>query len=136
MISYSTRVICLKQLNKQGVHLAIDDFGTGYSSMAYLRNFPANTLKIDRSFIQVIGEDSSADAIVKSMVELAGNLGMKVVAEGIETASQENYVRSLGCDFGQGFRLAKPMTSDEFRLLMIAESEKNVSIMISKNGSD
>ena len=114
----------LKQLRNLGIQLAIDDFWTGYSSMAYLRKFPADTLKIDRSFIQVIHEDNVVDAIIKNMVELANSLGMKVVAERIETESQEQYVRSLDCHFGQGYRLGRPTTAGEYRLLMISESEK------------
>ncbi|MBN4080587.1 EAL domain-containing protein [Beggiatoa alba] len=116
----------LKQLKKQDIQIAIDDFGTGYSSMAYLRNFPADTLKIDRSFIHAIHEDKAADAILKHMVGLAKSLEMNIVAEGIETEVQESYIRSLGCKFGQGFKLAKPMPADDYRLLMIAEAEPNI----------
>lgn len=121
----------LQQLRNLGIKLAIDDFGTGYSSMAYLRNFPVDTLKIDKSFIQVIHNDKTADAILTSMIDLARKLEINVVAEGIETDVQENYLRALDCYYGQGFKLAKPMTADEFRLLMInTESEKNSSKMI------
>ena len=117
----------LQQLKNQGIRLAIDDFGTGYSSMAYLREFPTQTLKIDRSFIHAIHQDKAADAILTNMVELAKNLDMEVVAEGIETKAQAEFVRSLGCRYAQGFSLANPMSAKRFRLLMLSESTGHLS---------
>ncbi|MCU7797909.1 MAG: EAL domain-containing protein [Candidatus Thiodiazotropha sp. (ex Myrtea spinifera)] len=121
--------ILLQQLRSRGIHLAIDDFGTGYSSMAYLRQFPAKTLKIDRSFINEIHTDKAADAILHNMAQLATSMDMEVVAEGIETQQQEQFIRSLGCQFAQGYLLGMPMSSDELRTLMISQTDNNVSLL-------
>ncbi|MCU7806291.1 MAG: EAL domain-containing protein, partial [Candidatus Thiodiazotropha sp. (ex Semelilucina semeliformis)] len=121
--------ILLQQLRSRGIHLAIDDFGTGYSSMAYLRQFPAKTLKIDRSFINEIHIDKAADAILHNMAQLATSMDMEVVAEGIETQQQEQFIRSLGCQFAQGYLLGMPMSSDELRTLMISQTDNNVSLL-------
>ncbi|MBE9079377.1 EAL domain-containing protein [Romeria aff. gracilis LEGE 07310] len=98
----------LSQLHQQGVALALDDFGTGYSSLGYLRQFPFDTLKIDRSFVQDVTESSEAAAVVKAIVTLAKSLGLGIVAEGIETRSQLTYLQSLQCDEGQGYHFARP----------------------------
>jgi diguanylate cyclase (GGDEF)-like protein/PAS domain S-box-containing protein len=96
-----------------GVRLAIDDFGTGYSSLAYLKRFPVDTLKVDRSFIDGIGHDEHDSAIVRSVVTLARSLGLTVTAEGIETTDQLDMVRTLECDEGQGFLFLRPKPSTE-----------------------
>ncbi|MCU7879115.1 MAG: EAL domain-containing protein [Candidatus Thiodiazotropha sp. (ex Lucinoma borealis)] len=116
----------MQRLRRHGVNLAIDDFGTGYSSMAYLRDFPITTLKIDRSFIMNAPDDKAAGAILHSMVELATHTDKVIVAEGIETKQQEQLVRSLGCEFAQGFLLGKPMDAGQMQDLLIAQTEKNV----------
>ncbi|MEL0585002.1 MAG: EAL domain-containing protein [Candidatus Thiodiazotropha sp. (ex. Lucinoma kazani)] len=116
----------MQRLRRQGVNLAIDDFGTGYSSMAYLRDFPITTLKIDRSFIMNAPDDKAAGAILHSMVELATHTDKVIVAEGIETKQQEQLVRSLGCEFAQGFLLGKPRDAGQMQALLIAQTEKNV----------
>jgi EAL domain-containing protein (putative c-di-GMP-specific phosphodiesterase class I) len=90
-------------LKSAGVHLSLDDFGTGYSSLSHLRDLPIDTVKIDRSFIEKIEVDQEAGAIVAAIVSLAKSLGLTVVAEGIETPSQAELLRVLGCDFGQGY---------------------------------
>jgi diguanylate cyclase (GGDEF)-like protein/PAS domain S-box-containing protein len=96
-----------------GVRLAIDDFGTGYSSLAYLKRFPVDTLKVDRSFIDGIGHDEHDSAIVRSVVSLARSLGLTVTAEGIETTDQLDVVRTLECDEGQGYLFLRPKPSEE-----------------------
>jgi EAL domain-containing protein (putative c-di-GMP-specific phosphodiesterase class I) len=96
-----------------GVHLAIDDFGTGYSSLTYLRRFPVETLKIDRSFVAGVGRDREDEAIVDMILGLARALGLRVVAEGVETTAQLAYLRRLGCDFGQGYHFGRPTAADE-----------------------
>ena len=99
----------LEQLRSLGVELSIDDFGTGYSSMNYLKRFPLDELKIDKSFIHGTPEDRTNSAIVKAMVVLAHNLGMRVVAEGVETADQRAMLQGLGCDIFQGYLCSKPL---------------------------
>lgn len=119
----------LEQLRRLGIQLAIDDFGTGYSSMAYLRSFPAKTLKIDQSFIKDIHTDKTANAILRSMVELAKSMQMDVVAEGIETTQQETFVRTVGCQYAQGYLLGRPIPADDLRTLMISQTDENVRLL-------
>ena len=94
-----------------GVHISIDDFGTGYSSLSYLRKLPAEELKIDRSFVLDLETSADARAVVDAVIKLAQALGLKVVAEGVETEAQNQILRSLGCDELQGFLFAKPMAA-------------------------
>src|SRR5712692_7914053 len=98
----------LKRLKDLGVQLSIDDFGTGYSSLGYLHRFPVDTLKIDRSFIGRIGEASENIEIVRTIISLADNMGMDVVAEGVETLGQLAQLRKLKCGYGQGYLFARP----------------------------
>ncbi|PTT90955.1 hypothetical protein DBR42_04865 [Pelomonas sp. HMWF004] len=99
----------MSELRALGVYLAIDDFGTGYSSLAYLKRFPINRLKIDRSFIQGLSHQGEDAAIVKALIQLAHSLGLTVVAEGVELALQEACLRDWGCDLMQGFGYARPL---------------------------
>jgi diguanylate cyclase (GGDEF)-like protein len=103
----------LKRLKQIGVRLSIDDFGTGYSSLSYLHRLPFDTLKIDRSFVKNVGEHGENSGILQTIISLAKNLKMRVVAEGIETESQLAVLQNLGCDYGQGFLLSKPKDKDE-----------------------
>jgi EAL domain-containing protein (putative c-di-GMP-specific phosphodiesterase class I) len=98
--------------------LSIDDFGTGYSSLSYLQHLPVDTLKIDRSFVHKIGEKSDNFKIVAAIVTLAHNLGMGAIAEGIETPQQLAHLRSLGCEFGQGFLFSKSLDAGEVEALI------------------
>jgi len=98
----------LKHLKALGVQLSIDDFGTGYSSLGYLHRFPLDTLKIDRSFVGRIGEAAENIEIVRTIVSLADNMGMEVVAEGVETLGQLAQLRKLNCQYGQGYLFARP----------------------------
>lgn len=102
----------LTELRKLGIQLAIDDFGTGYSSLSYLHRFPIDTLKIDRSFISKVDTDGEQLAIVRTIITLAWNLGMEVVAEGIETSKQLSQLRSLHCEYGQGYLFARPLAEE------------------------
>jgi EAL domain-containing protein (putative c-di-GMP-specific phosphodiesterase class I) len=102
----------LKRLKALGVQLSIDDFGTGYSSLGYLHRFPVNTLKIDRSFVGRIGEAAENIEIVRTIVSLADNMGMEVVAEGVETLSQLMQLRKLKCQYGQGYLFSRPVDAD------------------------
>jgi EAL domain-containing protein (putative c-di-GMP-specific phosphodiesterase class I) len=98
-----------QSLGQAGIHLSIDDFGTGYSSLSYLRQLPAEELKIDRSFVLDVATSTDARAIVDAVVRLAHALGLKVVAEGVETEQQCEILLQLGCDELQGFMFARPM---------------------------
>ncbi len=91
----------------------IDDFGSGYSSLGYLSNLPLNTLKIDRSFIQGIHGDDRQKEILNAIVALTNRLNVSVVAEGIETQTQLNYLSDLGCAFGQGYLFSKPLHTED-----------------------
>ena len=102
----------LKRLQALGVQLSIDDFGTGYSSLGYLHRFPVNTLKIDRSFVGRIGEAAENIEIVRTIISLAENMGMEVVAEGVETLSQLTQLRKLNCQYGQGYLFSRPVDAE------------------------
>jgi len=108
----------LKSLKELGVQLSIDDFGTGYSSLSHLHKLPFDTLKIDRSFVSGVGANGEGSEILQTIISLAKNLRMRVVAEGIETEAQLRVLQNLGCDFGQGFLMAKPKGRDETEKLL------------------
>ncbi len=110
----------LERLRELGVQIAMDDFGIGYSSLAHLKRLPITMLKIDRTFIRDVTEDASDRAIVVSIVNIAKAFGLRVVAEGIETDDQAAFVRDLGCDDGQGFRLGRAQSPEEFAKLLAA----------------
>ena len=109
-------VSMLHKLRDLGVHLAVDDFGTGYSSMTYLKRFPVDSLKVDRSFVDGIGREPEATAICTAVVSLAHALGMGAVAEGVETPEQLEALRNLGCEFAQGYLFGKPAPADRYGL--------------------
>jgi diguanylate cyclase (GGDEF)-like protein/PAS domain S-box-containing protein len=106
-------IATLEKLRELGVRMAIDDFGTGYSSLSYLRELPIDILKIDISFVVALDTGREAPAVVRSIIRLAGTLGLRTIAEGIERPEQAGRLRTLGADFGQGFLFAQPLTSDE-----------------------
>ena len=118
----------LEQLKQMGVKLLIDDFGTGYSSLSYLHRFPIDTVKIDQSFISHMSTDSESAEIVRAIVSLAHNLGMNVIAEGIELPEQWQQLKRLGAEYGQGFLFAKPLSADEVELLMQRGSDWVMSL--------
>jgi diguanylate cyclase (GGDEF)-like protein len=103
----------LGRLNRMGVQLSIDDFGTGYSSMAYLKSLPVDELKVDRSFVSQMTSNSSDAVIVRSTVDLGRNLGLRVVAEGVEDQTTLEALDALGCDAVQGFHVSRPVTPDD-----------------------
>ncbi len=112
----------LKDLRDSGIEINIDDFGTGYSNLGYLQKLPVSALKIDRTFVSMIDADGNNDDIVRAIITLARNFGLKVVAEGIETDAQLNVLRSLECEGGQGYLFAAPMSIDKLVEFM-AENE-------------
>jgi EAL domain-containing protein (putative c-di-GMP-specific phosphodiesterase class I) len=104
----------LTNIKKLGVRLAIDDFGTGYSSLAQIQHFPIDTLKVDRSFIRNLAQDSENQAITQAIITMGKTLKLTVVAEGVETQEQKDFLRDLICDEMQGFYFSKPIASDQF----------------------
>lgn len=109
---YAMRV--LQRLSSMGVTLAIDDFGTGYSSLAYLKRLPVNEVKIDKSFVLNMEHDDNDAVIVRSIIDLARNLGLRVVAEGVETTTSWDALRDMGCDIAQGYVISRPLPTEQF----------------------
>ena len=103
----------LKKIKLMGVHLSLDDFGTGYSSLTYLQHLPVSTLKIDKAFIDMILVDGTQKAIIETIVDMAHNMEMNVVAEGVETKTQIDYLARCGCDSLQGYIISHPVPEDE-----------------------
>jgi EAL domain-containing protein (putative c-di-GMP-specific phosphodiesterase class I) len=118
MSDVTLAVETLHGMKKLGVQLSIDDFGTGYSSLSYLSRFPIDVLKIDRSFVADIGRDASDAAIVASIIALAHNLKLDVIAEGVETAEQLDYLRRHRCDEMQGYYFSQPLAASDFEQLL------------------
>ncbi len=107
----------MTELGQLGVRIALDDFGTGYSSLSYLHRFPLHILKIDRSFVAPIGTvaPGNAPTVLRAIHALGASLGLEIVAEGIETPAQLHALREIGCEFGQGFLLARPAPAAALR---------------------
>jgi EAL domain-containing protein (putative c-di-GMP-specific phosphodiesterase class I) len=103
----------LDRLNELGVQVSIDDFGTGYSSMAHLKTLPVHELKVDRSFVSQMTSNASDAVIVRSTVDLGRNLGLRVVAEGVEDPATVRELEALGCDAIQGYYISRPVAPDE-----------------------
>ena len=101
----------MRRLSNMGFHLSIDDFGTGYSSLAYLKQLPVDEIKIDKSFVTRMDRDENDAVIVRATIDLAHNLGLKVVAEGVENTDVWDLLEMLGCDFIQGFYIRKPLAA-------------------------
>ncbi len=118
MSDVSVAVETMHSMKKLGVNLSIDDFGTGYSSLSYLSRFPIDVLKIDRSFVNDIGHDANDAAIVTSIISLAHNLKLDVIAEGVETLEQLDYLRRHGCDEMQGYYFSRPLAAADFEALL------------------
>jgi diguanylate cyclase (GGDEF)-like protein/PAS domain S-box-containing protein len=113
-----TTIGILDALRVRGFHLALDDFGTGYSSFRVLQDLPIDTIKIDQTFVRRVTLDTGDDAIVRAMLTVAGRLGLEVIAEGIETRAQRDFVRDAGCRIGQGYLFSLPVSAEEFGLLL------------------
>jgi EAL domain-containing protein (putative c-di-GMP-specific phosphodiesterase class I) len=117
----------LQALKRIGVKLAIDDFGTGYSCLAYLRDIPGDYLKVDRSFINDVPGKERSEAVTSAIVVLGKNLHYQIVAEGVETEAQADYLKGLGCDFVQGFLYAKPMSEQALQQWVLARQDNALS---------
>jgi diguanylate cyclase (GGDEF)-like protein/PAS domain S-box-containing protein len=112
MADPTAAVEMLQQIKSLGIHLAIDDFGTGYSSLSYLHRFPLDTLKIDRSFISGMGDDGEGMEIARTILPMANNLQLDVVAEGVETIQQVAFLKKLQCKYGQGYYFSRPLSAE------------------------
>jgi EAL domain-containing protein (putative c-di-GMP-specific phosphodiesterase class I) len=122
MNKVESTITTLKQLQEIGVETSIDDFGTGYSSLSYLPRFPISTLKVDRSFVNSLGENNENLEIVRTIVMLAHNLRMKVIAEGVESTDQITHLRRMKCEFAQGFFFSRPLSPSEATELVAREN--------------
>jgi EAL domain-containing protein (putative c-di-GMP-specific phosphodiesterase class I) len=120
----------LEKLKEMGLRISIDDFGTGYSSLSYLKRFPIDAVKIDRSFIKDVHINPEDASICCAIMAMAHNLGMTVVAEGVETTEQYDYMKSIDCDEIQGYLTGKPVTADKFQAILqkIAEDKQNRNV--------
>ena len=112
--------VALRELRGIGLHLSVDDFGTGYSSLTYLKRFPVEAIKIDRSFVNGLGIDNEDSTIVEAVINLGHSLGLAVVAEGVETPLQLSRLRELRCDRAQGYLFGRPRPAE------IIEAERNL----------
>jgi EAL domain-containing protein (putative c-di-GMP-specific phosphodiesterase class I) len=113
MADVGRSTLVLDDIGRLGVHVAVDDFGTGYSSLSYLKRFPVDTLKVDRSFVEHLGDDPQSTAIVSAVVSMAHALDMEAIGEGVETEAQADALATLGCDAAQGFHLAPPLSPED-----------------------
>jgi EAL domain-containing protein (putative c-di-GMP-specific phosphodiesterase class I) len=118
------RIGTLRKLQALGVRFALDDFGTGYSSLSYLKRLPVSSLKIDRSFVERIGQDAEDEVLVTGIVYVASTLGLSVVAEGVETPDQLARVKSLGCELAQGNYFSEPVSSEAAEELLATYDRK------------
>lgn len=114
----------MDELTGMGIALSLDDFGTGYSSLSYLKRFPIETIKIDRSFVRGTPEDSDDCAIAAAIVSMSKQLKLRVIAEGVETGAQAQFMRSLGCDEIQGFLISPPVAVDAFEAMLMGEADQ------------
>ena len=122
MSGHEDVIFQLQHLRKHDVRVAIDDFGTGYSSLAYLKRFPLDVLKIDRSFVEHIGHRKDDREIVTAIIQMGHTLGFRVVAEGVETDEQLAYLKEKGCDVYQGYLKSRPLPADAFAAFALRPS--------------
>jgi EAL domain-containing protein (putative c-di-GMP-specific phosphodiesterase class I) len=113
MMDADRNIETIRKLKAMGVRVQIDDFGTGSSSLTYLNRFQVDTLKIDRSFVSTLGMGNDRAAVVQAMITLARDMGIQVIAEGVETAEQSDRLKSYQCDRGQGYLFSKPLEAED-----------------------
>ena len=118
----------LAMLKKHGFTLALDDFGTGFSSIGYLRQFPFDILKVDRSFVRDVGMNATANALIQSLVSLGDALGLSVIAEGIENEEQLKLLRLIQCEFIQGFLISRPAPANDIDSLIVDAEEQKAAM--------
>jgi len=116
--NYAVATSVFKQLQDFGIRLQIDDFGTGYSALEYLQNYPVDAIKIDRSFINGLGKAEKSSKLVRAMISMARELGMEIIAEGIETDAQLTELKNSYCGYGQGFLLSLPLDSKDAQKIL------------------
>jgi diguanylate cyclase (GGDEF)-like protein len=129
MQNTQTTVALLTELSRIGVRISVDDFGTGYSSLAYLKRFPIDTLKIDRSFVCDIDTDPNDAAIVRAIIAMAQSLEMHVIAEGVETQNQLNFLRTYQCNEIQGYLVSQALATEDFALLLALETRSSTGLL-------
>ena len=125
----------LNRLSRRGVRLAIDDFGSGYASLSHLKELPVDVLKIDKSFVQNMDTNDEDDAIVRSTIELAHSLGLRVVAEGVESEDILERLGALGCDLAQGYCLSRPLPAEELSASLGSAARREVGARKSRKRS-
>ena len=113
----------LRRLRGHGIRVAIDDFGSGYSALSYLRDLPIDEVKMDRHFVASVATNARAAAVVRAVIELTHDLGITVVAEGIEDAETADWLRQHGCDIGQGYHFGRPVDPDQIPLLVTGNAQ-------------
>lgn len=111
----------LNQLREMGIHISIDDFGTGYSSLAHLKRFSVNTLKIDKSFVDDVAQNSTDAAIAAAIIAMGKSLNLSVIAEGVETEGQREFLKNENCNEMQGFLFSKPVSAEKIAELLANE---------------
>jgi EAL domain-containing protein (putative c-di-GMP-specific phosphodiesterase class I) len=121
MEDLDSAIAVLQELRALNIRISVDDFGTGYSSLSYLYRLPVDVLKIDRSFVTGLGVDPGRSAIVFTIISLARDLGLEVIAEGVETAAQLAQLRERRCQYGQGYVFSKPLDADGAGELLASE---------------
>jgi diguanylate cyclase (GGDEF)-like protein len=126
----------LSEIRKMGVRIAIDDFGTGYSSLSYLKRLPIDTVKLDRSFVAGATTDPKDAALVMAIITLAHNLNLKVIAEGIETIGQRDFLRLQKCDEGQGYLFGRPMPADLFESNMLSGAKRKQDVVLTRSAKE
>lgn len=124
----TTALHVLNDLSNAGIQISIDDFGTGYSGLSYLSRFPVSAFKIDRSFVDKIGKLKTEEALIETMLLMAEKLQIKVVAEGVETQEQLDFLRRLGCDYAQGYFIGKPMADEQFRQHLLGSLSEGLKL--------
>ena len=131
-LNYDEAAVVLQKLRDKGVKLAFDDFGTGYASLSYLTKFPLSRIKIDRSFVGKITDDAEDAAIVRSLISMAHNLGLEVIAEGVETTGQAAFLLNERCEEAQGYLYAKPLAADAFETFLRTHRLESQQVVVER----